>query len=225
MPFFETSSLSFVVKHLPVSLQCWRCDGLHVANVCTSTDTFSHCIEFTDHQRDVFCVFSGPGVSALREHFNHRAIGEDRSPSALYDPNDASDPNDPNALLDPSGIIIDSNAHLTNSEGESEGMEYPPHGQQVEVFYHHPSQEMPPYIINGEEDVTEVDVTEEDDDGIVEAGYVTNLMGEAALTAHTSEPVNGPVNGGHVIDMTELDGETLDGDTLDDDTIEEESDT
>lgn len=26
--------------------------------------------EFTDHQRDVFCVFSGPGVSRLREHLN-----------------------------------------------------------------------------------------------------------------------------------------------------------
>ncbi len=29
--------------------------------------------EFTDHQRDVFCVFSGPGVVALRDHFNRRA--------------------------------------------------------------------------------------------------------------------------------------------------------
>ena len=26
--------------------------------------------EFNDHQRDVFCVFSGPGVSRLREHLN-----------------------------------------------------------------------------------------------------------------------------------------------------------
>ena len=206
-------------------MQSWRCDGLHVANVCTSTDTFFHSIEFTDHQRDVFCVFSGPGVSALREHFNHRAIGGERSLSPLYDPNDASDPNDANAALDPSGIIIDSNAHLTNSEGESEGMENPPQGHQVEVFYHHPSQDMPPYIISGEEDVTEVDVTGEDDDGIVAAGYVTNLMGEAALTAHAAETVNGAVHGGQVIDMAELNGETLDGDTPDDDTIEEESDT
>jgi len=26
--------------------------------------------EFTEHQRDVFCVFSGPGVARLREHLN-----------------------------------------------------------------------------------------------------------------------------------------------------------
>ena len=104
-------------------------------------------------------------------------------------------------------------------------MENPPQGHQVEVFYHHPSQDMPPYIISGEEDVTEVDVTGEDDDGIVAAGYVTNLMGEAALTAHTAVTVNGAGDGGHVIDMAELDGEILDGDTPDDETIEEESDT
>ena len=84
---------------------------------------------------------------------------------------------------------------------------------------------MPPHIISGEEDVTEVDVTEQDDDGTVNAGYVTNLMGEAALTGHTDEIVIGPVDASHVIDVAELDGETLDGDTLDDDTVEEESDT
>ena len=37
-------------------------------------------IEFTEHQRNVFCVFSGAGVSKLRDHLNqyeHAAMGED----------------------------------------------------------------------------------------------------------------------------------------------------
>ncbi|KAJ4302008.1 SCF ubiquitin ligase complex subunit [Collariella sp. IMI 366227] len=32
--------------------------------------------EFTDHQRSVFCVFSGPGVVSLRRHFNKLKVAE-----------------------------------------------------------------------------------------------------------------------------------------------------
>lgn len=40
--------------------------------------------DFTDHQRDVFCVFSGPGVRSLREHLNREARRQD-SDESLYD--------------------------------------------------------------------------------------------------------------------------------------------
>ncbi|KAI9843324.1 MAG: SCF ubiquitin ligase complex subunit [Sclerophora amabilis] len=33
--------------------------------------------EFTDHQREVFCVFSGAGVTNLREHLNQEALAHD----------------------------------------------------------------------------------------------------------------------------------------------------
>ena len=39
-----------------------------------------HLAEFNDHQRDVFCVFSGPGVGRLRNYLN----AETNAPSA-YD--------------------------------------------------------------------------------------------------------------------------------------------
>jgi F-box and leucine-rich repeat protein GRR1 len=50
------------------------------------THIFYHChhlihkIEFTEHQRNVFCVFSGVGVRDLRDHLNqfeHVAIRDD----------------------------------------------------------------------------------------------------------------------------------------------------
>ncbi|KAI9848659.1 MAG: SCF ubiquitin ligase complex subunit [Thelocarpon superellum] len=45
--------------------------------------------EFTEHQRDVFCVFSGPGVVALREHFNRKAYQHDvEGYNALYETGD-----------------------------------------------------------------------------------------------------------------------------------------
>jgi len=45
--------------------------------------------EFNDHQRDVFCVFSGGGVSRLRDHLNeekaHALAGEVSTPSENSD--------------------------------------------------------------------------------------------------------------------------------------------
>ena len=43
---------------------------LHVAFVALLTCTFS---EFTQHQREVFCVFSGQGVTGLRRYLNQQA--------------------------------------------------------------------------------------------------------------------------------------------------------
>lgn len=40
--------------------------------------------EFTQHQRDVFCVFSGQGVNGLRDHLN-------RIPEAGFSTNDDDD--------------------------------------------------------------------------------------------------------------------------------------
>ena len=38
--------------------------------------------EFTEHQRNVFCVFSGAGVTGLRNHLNHTAV---TTPGSAYD--------------------------------------------------------------------------------------------------------------------------------------------
>ncbi|KAI9684214.1 MAG: SCF ubiquitin ligase complex subunit [Trizodia sp. TS-e1964] len=41
--------------------------------------------EFTDHQRDVFCVFSGPGVTRLRAYLNQQAEQAGEEGSSLED--------------------------------------------------------------------------------------------------------------------------------------------
>ena len=35
---------------------------------------YSVWIEFNDHQRNVFCVFSGAGIGRLREYLNHAPV-------------------------------------------------------------------------------------------------------------------------------------------------------
>ncbi|KAI9753119.1 MAG: hypothetical protein M4579_005333 [Chaenotheca gracillima] len=41
--------------------------------------------EFTDHQREVFCVFSGVGVSNLREHLNQEAAAYEAEGGSMYE--------------------------------------------------------------------------------------------------------------------------------------------
>lgn len=47
-------------------------------------------IEFTEHQRNVFCVFSGKGVNDLRTYLNQQnyAMGEDYGPQVVDDGDD-----------------------------------------------------------------------------------------------------------------------------------------
>lgn len=45
---------------------------------CLSTVLILFTLEFTEHQRTVFCVFSGDGVNRLRNYLNN-------DPQALYD--------------------------------------------------------------------------------------------------------------------------------------------
>ncbi|KAF2092212.1 RNI-like protein, partial [Saccharata proteae CBS 121410] len=45
--------------------------------------------EFNEHQRDVFCVFSGSGVSRLRDHLNEEQLGQLYEPDGtMYDDGD-----------------------------------------------------------------------------------------------------------------------------------------
>lgn len=46
--------------------------------------------EFTEHQRNVFCVFSGKGVNDLRTYLNQQnyAMGDDFDPQTVDDADD-----------------------------------------------------------------------------------------------------------------------------------------
>jgi F-box and leucine-rich repeat protein GRR1 len=61
--------------------------------------------EFTEHQRSVFCVFSGQGVVALRRHFNRLIQAEETRRSARPAPTDAPifpPPQGTSPLIEPS---------------------------------------------------------------------------------------------------------------------------
>jgi F-box and leucine-rich repeat protein GRR1 len=47
-------------------------------------------LEFTEHQRNVFCVFSGKGVNDLRTYLNQQnyAMGDEYDPRAVDDVDD-----------------------------------------------------------------------------------------------------------------------------------------
>ena len=48
--------------------------------------------EFTDHQRNMFCVFSGPGVNRLREYLNEDpAVSLYETEGTMYDDRDGED--------------------------------------------------------------------------------------------------------------------------------------
>jgi F-box and leucine-rich repeat protein GRR1 len=51
-----------------------------------SKPTFANSVsEFTDHQRSVFCVFSGMGVTGLRRHLMNHPLGEDFDQQTIVD--------------------------------------------------------------------------------------------------------------------------------------------
>ena len=52
-------------------------------------------VEFTPQQRDVFCVFSGEGVSRLRDFLNHSTFRENNS-ITMYDDADELDEDEAN---------------------------------------------------------------------------------------------------------------------------------
>lgn len=52
--------------------------------------------EFTPQQRDVFCVFSGEGVSRLRDFLNHSTFRENNS-ITMYDDAEEVDEDEGNA--------------------------------------------------------------------------------------------------------------------------------
>ena len=89
--------------------------------------------EFNEHQRDVFCVFSGTGVARLRDFLNeqkaHAAAAESATPSLA----DESDP----------GIDIDIDDH----NPESDGGHTPLINVSVNVHHHYPMG--PTTIISG----------------------------------------------------------------------------
>jgi F-box and leucine-rich repeat protein GRR1 len=45
-------------------------------------------IEFTEHQREVFCVFSGPGVNRLRTYLNQEALRFFTADTFIYEEGD-----------------------------------------------------------------------------------------------------------------------------------------
>lgn len=57
--------------------------------------------EFNDHQRDVFCVFSGHGVSKLREHLNLQEVYHSEATSSVMNGSEMG-------IDDPDEQIIDS---------------------------------------------------------------------------------------------------------------------
>jgi len=58
---FEAISSNFVVRHHQVYILSFK----FMVNANNPS------AEFTEHQRNVFCVFSGRGVTDLRNHLNH----------------------------------------------------------------------------------------------------------------------------------------------------------
>ena len=55
--------------------------------------------EFTDHQRNVFCVFSGEGVNRLRNYLNDDNTGIYDTESTMYDDREAGDGDNDNQAV------------------------------------------------------------------------------------------------------------------------------
>lgn len=70
--------------------------------------------EFNDHQRDVFCVFSGAGVNRLRDYLN----GPDTQIPPLFDETDGTMYDDGDIDGDEAGGPVDDGEDLTELEGD-----------------------------------------------------------------------------------------------------------
>ena len=51
-------------------------------------------IDFNEHQRNVFCVFSGPGVAKLRNHLNELSRLGTGSEQVFYDADEGNENGD-----------------------------------------------------------------------------------------------------------------------------------
>ncbi|KAH7395794.1 hypothetical protein BKA64DRAFT_695535 [Cadophora sp. MPI-SDFR-AT-0126] len=69
--------------------------------------------EFTEHQRNVFCVFSGVGVNGLRHHLNNLQPGQ-----GGYDPNSADDDDDDQTMTGMIGATAMMGAAVLNADDE-----------------------------------------------------------------------------------------------------------
>lgn len=94
--------------------------------VCSEHYTYQQ-LEFTDHQRTVFCVFSGEKVNLLRKHLNDASehYGED---GTMFDDRGEIDENDAAVatLMNATGINDDDDEMdevdgVGSQDGEAEG--------------------------------------------------------------------------------------------------------
>lgn len=114
--------------------------------------------EFNEHQRDVFCVFSGTGVARLREYLNDQkrrdeAPGADSVTSSNMEDSDMVDADD---MEDQSPESDDNNTPVLNVDvhgqyppgatpvvaGPSTGIPFPP----VPPMHYHPQVQIGPHL-------------------------------------------------------------------------------
>jgi len=92
-----------------------------VIDKCTFNDTAKTDTEFNEHQRDVFCVFSGVGVQRLRQFLNvdheaqHRQASFSDNEGTMYE-----DGEEPEMILNvtaqANGMAIDEDEDFGDSE-------------------------------------------------------------------------------------------------------------
>jgi hypothetical protein len=70
-------------------------------------------VDFNDHQRDVFCVFSGNGVNRLRVHLNQEASRTFEVEGTMYDDSNIEDGENNDGLL----VLPPANQQLGPQQG------------------------------------------------------------------------------------------------------------
>jgi hypothetical protein len=125
----------------------------------TSILNHSHTLaDFNDHQRDVFCVFSGNGVNRLRVHLNQEASQSFEAEGTMYDDSNIDD-GDINELI----VLPPAQANQQLSHQQDQSLPHiqsmqdfpalpppPPPAPQLQQnpFSHHPQQHsLPPLQI------------------------------------------------------------------------------
>jgi hypothetical protein len=103
------SSLFFAVKHLMVG--SWYLFNYCLLDANNSSD-------FNDHQRDVFCVFSGAGVNRLREYLNQEANVNYDIEGTMYDDSN-NDDGENNVFVVPPPPPAPPVPHSTQQPGQS----------------------------------------------------------------------------------------------------------
>jgi F-box and leucine-rich repeat protein GRR1 len=77
--------------------------------------------EFTDHQRTVFCVFSGKGVNDLRTYLNQQnyEMGDGLDPRTVDEVDDADDDQTMTGMMGTTNLNADEDADA-DGDGEEE---------------------------------------------------------------------------------------------------------